>query len=64
MVCGIIWENRVALRGEKAAVGCKKLAIVTMKRYVIKIQIEDHQAKLSLLKGSYLFKSRIGEQQS
>ena len=32
MVCGIIWADRIALRGEEAAEGCKELAIVTMKK--------------------------------
>ena len=32
MVCGIIWADRVAPRGAEAAVGCKKLAIVTTKK--------------------------------
>ena len=34
MVCGIIWVDRVAPRGVEAAVGCKELAIVTMKKKI------------------------------
>ena len=32
MVCSIIWTDGVAPRGEEVAVGCKELAIVTMKK--------------------------------
>ena len=64
MVYGIIWADRLAPRGVEAAAGCKELAIGTMKRLVIKSQIEGHQAKLSLLKGSHLIKSRSSKQQS
>ena len=65
MVCRIIWADRVAPRGAEAATGCEELAIVTTKKkQVKKIQIDNNLVKLSLLKGSYLIKSRIGEQWS
>ena len=32
MVCGIIWADRVALRGVEAGAGCEELAIVTLKK--------------------------------
>ena len=36
MVYGIIYADRVAPRGAEAAAGCEKLAIVTIKRHIIK----------------------------
>ena len=32
MVCGIIWADEVAPKGEEAAVGYEELSIVTMKK--------------------------------
>ena len=61
IVCRIIWADGLAPRGAEAAIGCEKLAIVTMKKNVRKIQINNNQVNLSLLKVSYLTNSRIGE---
>ena len=32
MVCGIIWADRIALRGAEATIGWEKLEIVTTKK--------------------------------
>ena len=64
IICGIIWADRVALRGAEAVVGCKELVIVTIKkRHIRKTQIEN-LAKLSFLRESHLIEKRIGKQRS
>ena len=64
MVYKIIWADGVALRGAEAAVGYEELGIVTTKRTHKTMQMENNLAKLSLLKGCHLIKSKIGKKLS
>ena len=62
MACGIIWADRKAPRGVEVDMVCRELAIVTTKKKKKKAQMEHNQAMLIQLKGSHLFKGRIGDQ--
>ena len=64
MVCRILLADRVALRAEKAAIGYKELAIVTMKKIHMKNTNRRQLSKANPMEGFHIIKSKIGEQWS
>ena len=64
MICGIIWEDRVKLRGIEAAIGYENLAIITMKKTGKKNTNRRQPSKANPIEGSHIIKSKIGKQKS